>query len=182
LDALATSDHGSEVVSGVGSIVTRLGEISTVLNSNIPENDAILGPITDFFVTSIRQSALETELNRSGSVIVNQIRNNQRYLTHLIQAIQADTNAEIDAQILNKLAEPYIGKKQLPSSWRSDRERLLLLKTAGISKASAITDTGEDLIAVFQLLAEGKSPQVQWVTLLENLDELVSIAEMLTSN
>ncbi len=179
LEALAESDAPREIGDATETLVESMGAVSARLRTARVGDapiDSFSGAVVAISVANLKKGALERELRLRGQLIERELDLQQAAVTAITDQMKTDLQAVLMHREQIDVVEPYGGTARLARVWTT-RRREILTATASVASAEAGVRAAEHLKLSFEALAENRFGAAQYLALLADIDEVLTLIE-----
>ncbi len=179
LEALAESDAPRQIGDATEALIESMGTVSTRLRmARVGEApiDSFSGAVVMISVGNLKKGALERELRARGQLIERELDLQQAAVMAITEQMKTDLAAVLMHREQIDVVDPYGGTARLARIWTT-RRREILTATASLDSAQAGVRAAEHLKLSFEALAENRFGAAQYLALLADIDEVLTLIE-----
>ena len=176
LAAIAESKAPEAAAAAAGETFTALSSLSTTLKSS--QAGAVVPPLTKLVVGSFKVRALENELKQRADAIAAEIKLQEVLFKVVGDTFRTDLRVQLNTMETGQVIAPFAADAALPTSWGTTRETFLKA-SASAESADAAARAAAAMQEAFTALVQNRFDQAAFNSLLDDIREVLSIAEQL---
>ena len=170
-----TSAAANDLAKKLQDLHPRL-KAAKIGNASVSE---FVGEAAPLVVGSFKQRALERELRNNASLLERELELQKAFLEALSEGLRDDLETIARIRGADEVAKPYIREARLPSSWRKDRQQVLMTSLASASAENA-AEAAKKLKETFVALVERRVSPGDFDMLFADIESMIDLIELVS--